>query len=192
MRFSRLVISTVVVFVLTLAATVLIGSSAKATIADGKAYYSVANDVTFPVGKAARNWNLNTKGIELIRVTACEPSLRPCVDIQQKNVRYFINAGGLYWADTAITYWSDQYQIMLGYPMGHIELAFHGRNTYKERQQIICHEFGHFLNVPHSKNGCMRPFIRPNNTYIIDPHPYAGDYNRSLIYLPHWSTEWLL
>jgi hypothetical protein len=189
MRFFKAFIVTLAVIFSLIAVSVMVSTSAKAAVADGKAYYSVASTVTnFPVGIAARNWNLNTKGISLVRVSTCSPTYVPCVDIQQRNVRWFINSGGVYWSETTGSYWSDTYQQYIGYHHGRIDLLFHGKFTYLERLSVICHEFGHYLGLDHDNvHGCMRSYIR--GFQGIDPKPYAGDYNRSLITVPDWSWE---
>ncbi len=176
----------VLALVLTVGFLTVAPVSANATDEDGKAYYAVDSDVIYPVGRAAQNWNLNTKGITLTRTSKCTQYNIPCVNIHQRNVKYFLEAGGQYYAQTTTIYFDPIWNMDIGLIEGHIHLDWHGRLTNGEELESICHEFGHFLHAYHNKKGCMRPFLRPNMSEP-DAHPYAGDFNRSVIYLPDWS-----
>jgi hypothetical protein len=132
-----------------------------------------ANVQHFPVGKAVEDWNKNPVGIRLVRVVECTPSYVPCVSISEKQVQSFFRSGGWFYRSIDVKW---------GHSHSFIDLAYWQGFAYGERQEIICHELGHYLQVPHGKH-CMNSYLRKDR-WVIDADPHPGQVNLNLVKFP--------
>lgn len=143
------------------------------------AYYD-ASEQNFPVKAAVSDWNKNPVGIRLVHVPECKPGLSPCVSITQYDVRWFNQAGGNYYMNTEAYFLNGEW---VQYRHAFIDLNYWPQLTYNERRMMVCHELGHYLQVPHYWKDCMRPWLRPNRR-TINPKPSPSSVSLDFVKFP--------